>query len=963
MIRNLEDKLYEKTKDKQSEILFAQWNYDKKLIPTALNAVSSLFPHYSLHDETHSISIINNIIRILGIDNIEKLPAIDIWLILEASYCHDIGMVLTSEELVNSINSKDFIVFFKDLIKDEKNGLHEFASQFVISENKIKYKNDYFNIELHDGIKFILAEFFRRNHADRSKEIIENPVEKISLSSPRGVIPRRIFKILGDICASHTKNFNEVLELPFCEVGIDIEDAHPRFIACLLRIGDLLDLDNNRFSEVMLRTLSKIPIDTINHKSKHLSIESLRVDREKIEVTAKCDNYDTANITQHWFNYLNSELSQQMTNWNNIVPSKDLGYLPTIGNLKVELLDYDYIDGKNKPKFRVDTDKALELLQGAGLYDGSFQCIREILQNAVDATLIRLWLEYNQTKDFSTPQNQDFLDVINIYPITINIKENGISGEWKNWIIEIIDNGTGISNNDLKYLMNTGSSAKNKARTDIIDSMPTWMQPSGTFGIGFQSIFMLTDVVKLETKSYFDEKFQIVELNSPNSLKDGDILIQKRKTNHSIKPGTKILIKHKTKIIPESYSIKINHGYANKIVNSFDPFTHKSFDVELGKVLDEIFDFAYKSYIPIQLCLNNETIKTRTEKVKQFDYFEKENNLEFKFNFKNLETHYKTRTYYKGQEAENKLEFKFLGIDINIHKDKASKVLILSRNKIKPEYNQTLFEDILQSSFIILIEHFNDIFKSEQDKAIGSMFLNYYSGYRNLKQFNITRFNQWEKFTIDVSDKKIELKKLLNSIDSLKLTYNNNFTPNSGDNYILNDNKLTINIRGVSPSYDYTDFFLYKACEIFKSFSISKLAPETNAQILYTKEKQASPINKDYFEIILKNLKRSFSTARKIIPCLEEFFMLRLNDNAFIPYVFSYQFDENIYLPYPKMLSPFVSEEYDVNKYKLKIELNDKLYDWVFTNRYNHNTTREEIIKAYKRFIDIYKVEELNNLL
>ena len=39
-----------------------------------------------------------------------------------------------------------------------------------------------------------------------------------------------------------------------------------------------------------------------------------------------------------------------MINWNNIVPFKELGYLPTIGNLKVELLDYDFIDGKDKLK-------------------------------------------------------------------------------------------------------------------------------------------------------------------------------------------------------------------------------------------------------------------------------------------------------------------------------------------------------------------------------------------------------------------------------------------------------------------------------------------------------------------------------------------------------------------------------------------------------------------------------------
>lgn len=56
MIKDIEDLLFDKTKDSQSKILFAQWNYDKKVIPLALQAVTNLFPHYSLHDESHSIT-------------------------------------------------------------------------------------------------------------------------------------------------------------------------------------------------------------------------------------------------------------------------------------------------------------------------------------------------------------------------------------------------------------------------------------------------------------------------------------------------------------------------------------------------------------------------------------------------------------------------------------------------------------------------------------------------------------------------------------------------------------------------------------------------------------------------------------------------------------------------------------------------------------------------------------------
>jgi hypothetical protein len=98
MIKYLEDLLQIKTKGKQSEILLARWNYDKKIIPIALQSVANLFPHYSLHDESHSITIINNIIRVMGIETFDKLSAIDIWLILEAAYIHDIGMVVSGEK-------------------------------------------------------------------------------------------------------------------------------------------------------------------------------------------------------------------------------------------------------------------------------------------------------------------------------------------------------------------------------------------------------------------------------------------------------------------------------------------------------------------------------------------------------------------------------------------------------------------------------------------------------------------------------------------------------------------------------------------------------------------------------------------------------------------------------------------------------------------------------------------------
>lgn len=963
MIKFLEDKLYEKTKDSQSQILFAQWNYDKQIIPTALQAVSNLFPHYSLHDESHSVTILNNIVRVLGKENIDRLSAIDIWLILEASYYHDIGMVVPSDKLEAAVRSDKFIGFLEELIQDNKNGLHDFASLFQVENKKIKFRTDFFDLGTYEGIKFILAEFFRRVHADRSKDIINNPAEELSLRSPRGVIPPRIFNLLGDICSCHTKNFSDVMKLPFCQVGIDTEDAHPRFIACLLRIGDLLDLDNNRFSEVILRTLSKIPIDTLNHKAKHLSIESFRVDREEIQITAKCKDYDTATITQHWFNYLNSEVSNQMINWNNIVPNKSLGYLPTIGALKVELLDYEYIDGKNKPKFSVDTDKALALLQGAGIYEGVHQCIREVLQNAVDATLIRMWLEYKNVSDFATPQSEEFIDLTSKFPVQVNVAKLDFEDGFQHWKIEIEDQGIGISSQDLKYLMNTGSSSKNRNKLEIIESMPVWMRPSGTFGIGFQSIFMLTDTVVLETKSFFDEKFNIIELNSPNSKKDGNILIQNKKTNHLRKPGTKLIIKHRTRLIPRKYSIPGRSKNSLKLVENYDPFTHESLNVEISKIIDEVTEFSLKSILPIKLLVDGKSLSIESQVEGKFNYFDPDNSLEMTIGVKHHSNN-EVRAYFKGQPTESSLSFYFLNFSINIH-GMASEVLELSRNKIRSDYSNELYRKVLRSSFAIITDNFNNIFKTDEEKEIASMFLHYYSDQEEVADFNISTFDQWKDFLIDVEGRDIKMFDILSSIDHLKLTYNLQYRDSAVNKYIsrfnikIVDRVLVMDIYNGYIVNEYVKFLLDKASSIFMTVDEVVHSNTTTREVSFTKGKKGV-ISDDLFVRILERHRSGRFSARIIIPCTEELTMLRIKDDVGLPYMRDYILNEYVFIQYFRMVSPYVRET-DDDKIFLKFIVNDKLIDWVYKNRYDQRTTREQIEEGYSLINKKINLKEVNS--
>ena len=52
--------------NKQFQILDAIWKLNKGTLSSALANISQYFPHYSLHEQSHSNTILNNIESFLG---------------------------------------------------------------------------------------------------------------------------------------------------------------------------------------------------------------------------------------------------------------------------------------------------------------------------------------------------------------------------------------------------------------------------------------------------------------------------------------------------------------------------------------------------------------------------------------------------------------------------------------------------------------------------------------------------------------------------------------------------------------------------------------------------------------------------------------------------------------------------------------------------------------------------------
>lgn len=479
-------------------LLFSQWTFDKELIAKALQNVSTVFPHFSRHDASHSRQIIVNIERLLG-DKVKYLTATDMWLLMEAAYNHDIGMVITQKQIAD-LDSADFKNFVIDISHTPSDPLQSFAKSWL--EGNATLPSGSAAHLMIDSYKHLLAEWYRKKHPENSAKVVRNPEEEIGLSSPRNeLLPKRLFNVLAAICQAHGESFEQVMALPFSEAGMATEDCHPRYIACLLRMGDLLDIDDNRFCPVMLKMCgASLPALSHSHVEKHQAITNFRLDSERIKVEANCPSLESYEVTHDWFSWLEQEYHNQSQHWPKIVPSKKLGRLPTLAPPKVKLkAPFVTLSTGKKPTFKIDNDAIFKILRTTGLYTKKSDSIREILQNAVDSTILTVWKNHKSEVEKLDPSSQRLKEIYEKYQISFSLEDQPESTGKTRLIVQ--DHGEGMHLEDIKRMLIAGGSSKNLEKHRIIREMPDWFRPSGHFGIGLQSIYLISKSFTVYTRS------------------------------------------------------------------------------------------------------------------------------------------------------------------------------------------------------------------------------------------------------------------------------------------------------------------------------------------------------------------------------------------------------------------------------------------------------------------------------
>lgn len=703
--------------------LYSQWDFDEKLIPKALQTIGSLFPHYSRHDESHSKQILVNIERLLG-DNIGLLTATDTWLLLESAYWHDIGMVVPHGDLQNAVDDPEFQEFVESIRAQQHHELHSFACAFKLKADPTLIFEYSTPLEMVSKFRELMAEWFRRKHPARAEQIVRAPMSTVGINSPRTeLIPARLFKLLGRICQMHGAPFGDLLAesgLPFREAGLAQDDCHPRFVACLLRMGDLLDLDDNRFCPVMQRIAGNERSDVSKaHEDKHAGMRHLRIDQERIEVTAECETIDGYLETFRWFDWLKREVQDQRSHWRDIVPNRELGLLPMLGPVSVRLGgNLQILKDGERPAFSVDAAKAIELLQGNNLYESRFVFIRELLQNAVDATLLRIWLTNRKkhNEDFwKAPDREEMRTLFESAPISVELVESTHNKDIANgksvWTLTLRDEGTGISRSDLEYMLRIGGSQRNIERQREINQMPEWMKPSGTFGIGLQSVFMLCNEISLQTKSLFTNEIFDVKMYSPTGPEEGLVVLRKLSDDISIPHGTTVQLTFELDTFAKSWSVRQDEqSIAFKLVTTLDPVLDESFPYEAALLADQVAVFGQHSLIPVRGALATchgrfEIDGIATELEEEVEpkawKFIKTEQAETRFWYEpNIDVHpiHSVQTFYRGQEFETKnLFLPYVYVEIDLMSGKAGSWLNFNRDKASSGASEMIYEATVAS--------------------------------------------------------------------------------------------------------------------------------------------------------------------------------------------------------------------------------------------------------------------------
>lgn len=464
----------------------------QKILAKGETAISD----FTLHDEDHSFRVAELMIKVIPSETLEILSEYELMLLLLSAYLHDIGMTpsLSKVKAIQEIliDGKS-INLSKTERKKLQHWLDEQDSDFELGVDKYLTEN----FEGHKNLFQTIKYYCRERHNDWSGEWIDENLKDIKIGNYTNWQ-----EDLKNVCKSHHYGFTDLMNAKFDTLPIENQVVNLRYLALCLRMADVLENDPERTPDVIFQHREVSKDSTIYWYKDHSFSIDIRHDAP-IAIYARPKSafihkavLDTASqietelkLCQDIFNSekINNALTKRFR--------KEYKWtLQSYISKTIEPLNnqYEFIEGYFRPKIA----KVLELLGGEQLYGNTNSAVRELIQNAFDATRIQIAYEIVKT---DLDYNDWALKLGEKYPVKIKLEKDELDNYWL--ICE--DKGIGMSKRIITdYLLVTGASKSNEISELERECRKKGfeLERTGQFGIGVLSYFMIADQIIFTTK-------------------------------------------------------------------------------------------------------------------------------------------------------------------------------------------------------------------------------------------------------------------------------------------------------------------------------------------------------------------------------------------------------------------------------------------------------------------------------
>lgn len=469
-----------------------------------LSLIPNTFPHYTSHTVHHSDEIVLQISKLLFRDDDPKQPVVQLspmeaYILAASAYLHDAGMVVSDKEKTEIFGSADWKEWTESgggaprwrEIQDLRRGSSppDEGTRHFLADIQTRY---------------LIAEFVRRTHHLRSVDLFirhQSELAGFAIGNPI------LMKTVSDVCAAHGLRQHELEDKDRYPDRRDIEGdtVNVRFLAILLRLGDLLDMSYDRACPLLLNAVCPLPPDSLAHWTKYQRLTHSLTSPDKLERTAECETQEEHRFLQDWCKWIEDEVANARVLMSRAERHRDwqppeVKVDPEVGTIKIRPASQaSYIP--SDWNFKLDQDEVFQRLI-KDVYDHPQSYLRELIQNSLDANRCQLFLDLKKDglaiPEYPTQVDEKYRSR---YDLRISIGHtevlNELSGQMEQrQLLTVEDRGIGMDRQIIKdYFLQAGRSFY---KTEEFRRTFRFV-PTSRFGLGFLSVFAVSNLVTVET--------------------------------------------------------------------------------------------------------------------------------------------------------------------------------------------------------------------------------------------------------------------------------------------------------------------------------------------------------------------------------------------------------------------------------------------------------------------------------